>query len=80
MEIKRGTVIFRHWNEQDGLNEIARTFKTLEELFNLCLQSDSQLLVERVIIDGEDDAGSQRALTLVFQSVTIQDTANSGGD
>ncbi len=80
MEIKRGTVIFRHWDEQDGLNEIARGFKTLEELFNLCLQSDNRLLVERVIIDGEDDAGSQRALTLVFQSVTIQDTASSSGD
>ena len=80
MPIKRGTVIFRHWDKEDGLNEIARNFKTLEELFNLCLQSDNRLLVERVIIDGEDDLGSQRALTLVFQSVTIQDTASSGGD
>jgi hypothetical protein len=80
MQIKRGTVIFRHWNEQDGLNEIARGFKTLEELFNLCSQSDGQLLVERVIIDGEDDDGTQRALTLVFQSVTLHDTASSGGD
>ena len=73
MQVTRGTVIFRHWDQQDGLNEIARTFKSLEELFGLCLQADERLLVERVIIDGQDDSGAPRTVTLTFQSVTVHD-------
>ena len=73
MAVNKGTVIFRQWDEQDGLNEIARQFKTIDELFTLCLQTDGKLLVERVIIDGQDANGAQRSVTLVFQSVTIED-------
>lgn len=73
MPVKSGTVIFRHWDEQDGLNEIARTFKSLDELFQLCLQTDSKLLVERVVVEGKNDQGEPRILTLTFQSVTIED-------
>jgi len=72
MKINTGTVIFRHWDEQDGLSEIARGFKSLEELFALCLQSDDRLLVDRIIIDGQDETDSERTVTLVFQSVTVQ--------
>ena len=73
MQVTRGTVIFRHWDQQDGLNEIARTFKSLEELFGLCLQVDERLLVDRVMIEGQDDSGASRTVTLTFQSVTIND-------
>ena len=72
MKINSGTVIFRHWDEHEGLSEIARSFKSLEELFGLCLQTEQNLLVDRIIIDGQDDADAERTLTLVFQSVTVQ--------
>ncbi len=72
MQVKKGTVVFRHWDEEDGLNEITRTFKTLDDLFGLCVQSDNRLLVERVILEGVDDAGERRTVTLTFQSVSIE--------
>ena len=72
MKINSGTVIFRHWDKQEGLSEIARSFKSLEELFGLCLQKEQKLLVDRIIIDGQDETESERTVTLVFQSVTVQ--------
>lgn len=76
MKINSGTVIFRHWNQQEGLSEIAKSFRSLEELFGLCLQKEEHLLVDRIIIDGQDDADTERTVTLVFQSVTVHDKAN----
>ncbi len=71
VQVKQGTVIFRHWDTHDGLNEIARRFNSLDELFGLCLQKEESLLVDRVIIDGADETDAPRTVTLVFQSVTI---------
>ncbi len=68
---ERGMVIFRHWDAQDGLNEITRQFNTLNELFAFCLQKDPTLLVDRIIIEGLDDNNDARTVTLVFQSVTM---------
>ncbi|HLY25100.1 MAG TPA: hypothetical protein VKQ72_02095 [Aggregatilineales bacterium] len=72
MQVKKGTVIYRHWDQQEGLNEIARSFKTLDDLFGLCLQSDERLLVERVIVEGLNEQGDHRTVTLVFQSISIE--------
>jgi hypothetical protein len=72
-KFKRGMVIFRRWDSQDGLNEIAKRFSSIDELLGLCLQTESDLLVERVVLDGTDQEGSPRTVTLTFQSVTIQD-------
>lgn len=73
IKAKQGLVIFRHWSEGQGLNEMARQFSNLDELFALCLQKDDRLLVDRVIIDGTDDEPALRTVTLVFQSVTLPD-------
>jgi hypothetical protein len=72
---KSGTVIFRQWDSRDGLNEVARTFSSLDELFNLCLQTDETLLVDRIIMEGQDSKGGARTVTLVFQSATVPDDA-----
>jgi hypothetical protein len=69
--VDRGTVIFRRWNKQTGLDETEETFATLTTLFELCLQADDALLVDRVTIEGRDGEGSLRTVTLVFQSVTV---------
>ncbi len=75
-QFKSGTVIYRHWDTRDGLNEVARPFSSLDELFNLCLQSDDSLLVDRIIMDGQDGKGGAHTVTLVFQSATVPDDAN----
>ena len=72
-QFNSGTVIFRYWNQQEGLSEISRTFSTLNELFDLCLRRDPQLLVERVVLDGEEREGQARSVTLVFQSVAVME-------
>ncbi|MBN1679539.1 MAG: hypothetical protein JW966_04555 [Anaerolineae bacterium] len=72
-KVHKGVVIFRRWDRHTGLDETATPFTTLDDLFALCLQANDPLFVDRVSIEGEDDAGKQRTLTLVFQSVTISD-------
>jgi hypothetical protein len=68
-----GVVIFRQWNEHDGLHEVSQTFNTLEEMVTLCTRDNKNYMVERVVIDSEDDSGDSRTLTLVFQSSTLPD-------
>jgi hypothetical protein len=74
-QFKSGTVIFREWDSDDGLNEVSRNFGSLDELFNLCLQTDDTLLVDRIVLEGQDGKGVEHKVTLVFQSVTVPDDA-----
>ena len=74
MPVKTGMVIFRHWDDKEGLSEISREFKSLDQLFMLCMEGNPHLLVDRVVIDGVDKDNSSRTLVLTFQSVTIQDS------
>ncbi len=71
-QFKQGIVIFRRWDTKDGLNESARSFQSMDELFNLCLPSDKRLLVDRVVLKGQDSHGTARTVTLVFQSASIK--------
>lgn len=80
VKAKQGLVVFRHWSEGQGLNETARQFSNLDELFALCLQKDDRLLVDRVIIDGTDDEAALRTVTLVFQSVTLAELEDQPED
>jgi hypothetical protein len=81
----KGKVIFRQWSEQEGLREVWQPFESLEELFALCVQPtvpsnsspSDQLLVDRVVIEGQNSGGENRAVTLVFQSLTLQDSSTS---
>jgi hypothetical protein len=52
LKFKRGVVVFRHWTKQKGLQEVSAPFNTAEELLNLCMPTDPDYLVERVVIDG----------------------------
>jgi hypothetical protein len=72
-QFKQGNVIFRHWNKEDGLNEISKTFHSMNDLFSLCLQTDNTLLVDRVVIEGADGDGAARTVTLVFLSTSMND-------
>jgi hypothetical protein len=73
VKVNKGIVIFRRWDRHSGLDETSAPFSTLDDLFALCLQANDPLLVDRVIIEGEDAKGTQRVVTLVFQSVTVSD-------
>lgn len=71
--VEQSHIVFRLWNDAEGLSETTQSFSTLNELFHLCLDAADPLLVDRVIIQGEDAAGNPRKLTLVFQSITISE-------
>lgn len=75
-KVHTGSVIFRRWNKQTGLEEQTAAFSTLDDLFGQCLQTSDALLVDRVIIEGEDQHGARRVVTLVFQSVTVNDDSD----
>jgi len=76
-KVQHGTVIFRRWDRHSGLDETSTLFSTLDDLFELCLQANDPLLVDRVTIEGKDEAGMPRVVTLVFQSVTVSDHGKS---
>ncbi|PJF45083.1 MAG: hypothetical protein CUN55_00665 [Phototrophicales bacterium] len=71
MAVTHGQIVFRHWKDGEGLSEVTKEFRTLEELFQLCTDPDEHLLVDRVYIKGTTEKGAARRLALVFQSVTI---------
>jgi hypothetical protein len=72
-KVQNGRVIFRRWDRHSGLDETSTPFSTLDDLFELCLQANDPLLVDRVTIEGMDSTGNPRVVTLVFQSVTVSD-------
>ena len=76
--INRSRVIFRHWDHETGLDEVERAFTTLEDLFTLCLHATDTLLVDRVVIEGQDAEGTRRVVTLIFQSVTVSNSDADG--
>lgn len=73
--VRNGKVIFRRWDKHTGLDETEMAFSSLNDLFELCLQTNDPLLVDRVVIEGQDEEGTVRIVTLVFQSVTVTDEA-----
>ena len=71
-KVLRGTVILRQWDDESGLHETSQPFRTLDELFAICLQTNYPLLVDRVIIEGLDARDNPNTVSLVFQSVTVR--------
>ena len=72
-KVQHGTVIFRRWDRHSGLDETSAPFSSLDDLFELCLQANDPLLVDRITIRGVDAEGTERLVTLMFQSVTVSD-------
>jgi hypothetical protein len=72
-KVQNGRVIFRRWDKHIGLDETSMPFATLDDLFELCLQANDPMLVDRVTIEGKDANGARRMVTLVFQSVSVAD-------
>ena len=69
--VTEGQIVFRQWTS-DGLTEQTRTFASLHELYQLCLQAGNPNLIERVIIKGRDESGAERTLTFSFQSLSME--------
>lgn len=43
-QVYEGKVVFRRWDKHAGLNETETAFASLEDLFELCLQTNDPLL------------------------------------
>lgn len=71
IKIENGTMIYRHLEKEGGLQETTESFTTLEEMFALTLNAKDPYLVDRVVIEGQDQQGAHRIVTFVFQSITI---------
>ncbi len=71
VKVEKGKIIFRQWDNIVGLQETEVPFRSVEDLFELCLEVSDPRMVERVVIEGEDDRGKPHVITFVFQSLTI---------
>jgi len=70
-KVNIGTVIFHHWDPERGLVERQVVFDSIDALFSRCLEIKSGETVDRVILDGTDQSGAARRLTLSFQAATV---------
>ncbi len=69
--INEVTLVLRRWDRESGLTEHTRVYPSLEALYSACLNVGDTDLIDRLIIRGSDEAGKDRVLTFVFQSVTV---------
>lgn len=65
------TLVFRNWDREAGLTEHTQVHPSLEALYTACLTAKDTDLIDRIILRGRDDAGKERIVTFVFQSVTV---------
>jgi hypothetical protein len=65
-----GTVVYLQWTPEGGLTQTSVPFTSLNELFDLCLASGSQGHVEEIFIQGADDDGYARQVTLTFRAAS----------
>jgi hypothetical protein len=70
-KVIQGHIVLRRWSRTSGLTEKPVTFSSLEELYTFCLSVADPDLVDRVVINGQDENGAPRVLTFVFQSITV---------
>jgi hypothetical protein len=71
--VRAGTVVFHKWDPVEGLVERAVSFDSIDELFARCLEIRPGETVDRVVLDGADQDGVLRKLTLAFQSATVSE-------
>lgn len=71
--VDEGTVIFRAWDQAEGLQEGEHVFNSLDDLFHLCLGVANPMVVDRIVLRGTDEHGELRMVTLTFQSATGPD-------
>lgn len=72
-KVRARTVIFHSWDSVQGLVEREIVFETLDDLFARCLEIRPGETVDRVVLDGIDQEGMPRRLTLAFQSATVSE-------
>ncbi len=70
IHVSKGAVVLRVWNDQGSLTEHSESFTTIDELFDLCLHAGTPPLVDRIVIQAEDDQEDTHTLVLAFQSLT----------
>jgi hypothetical protein len=74
IRVSKGTVVFRVWDDQGGLAEQGEPFTTIDEMFDLCLSAGTPPVVDRIVMQGEDEHGGTHTLILAFQSLTRKDS------
>ena len=71
-----GEVTYHLYTDEKGLREETRHFDSLDELFDLLLDTADEperRRVNRVHLNGADDAGEARTVTLLYQSLIARE-------
>ena len=68
--VTKTTIVYRHWDEDRGLQESEGSIQHLDELFERCLKTAKPAVVDRIIIEGVDSDQMPRRVVLIFQSVS----------
>ena len=63
-QVQAGTIVFHYWDPTEGLTEQEISFQSIDELFGRCLEIRQGETVNRVVLDGLDQKGVPRRLTL----------------
>ena len=72
-KVKASSIIFHHWDPVQGLVEREIAFDSIDALFDRCLDIRPEETVDRVVLDGVDQDGAPRRLTLAFQAATVSE-------
>ena len=73
-KVLAGKLVVRQW-ERTELVETFKDFSSLAELYSLVVKMPDPHLLEHIIIQGQDERGQPRELTLFFQSLTASSEA-----
>ncbi len=69
-KVLESKLMTRYWNET-AFVENSQDFSSLTELYALLVKMPDPHIIEHIIINGVDESGETRRLTLSFQSLTI---------
>ncbi len=71
--VHTSSIVFHQWDAEQGLIEKIVAFDSVDKLFARCLEIRAGETIDRVVLEGIDQDGRPRRLTLSFQSVTVSD-------
>ena len=74
--VTKAAIKTRHLQADGGLDYGEVTFDSIDDLFELCLNTVNPTTADRLVLQGIDSEGRPRTVTLKLQSVTNPDNKN----
>lgn len=77
--VRRGQLVLRQHDCHEGLSETSTDVESLDDLFAACLGVSSPTLIDRLVLQGQDESGEARVVTFSFHTMTVTSEAPSKG-